>query len=98
MEHGYLIETKEFEDLIGQAAQSPCSDEMRNESRGTRESRRFPEHNDEPLMRHVLTIGSQTREGSTSCVGVTRGDRSTVGGSDEACVISETCVLNDCRT
>ena len=37
-----LIETKEFENLIGQAAQSPCSDEMRNESRGMRESRRFP--------------------------------------------------------
>ena len=58
----------------------------------------FSERNDEPLMKHVLTIESQTREGSTSCVGVTRGDRSTVGRSDEPCVISETCVLNDWRT
>ena len=37
-----LIETKEFENLIGQAAQNPYSDKTRNESRGTRESRRFP--------------------------------------------------------
>ena len=93
-----LIETKKFENLIGQAAQYPYSDEMRNESRGARESRRFPERNDEPLMKHVLKIGSQTREGSTSCVGVPRGDRSTVGRSDEPCVISETCVLNDCKS
>ena len=65
--------------MIGQAAQDPCSDEMRNESRGTRESRRFPERNNEQLMKHVLTIGSQTRGGSTSCVEGPRGDRSTVG-------------------
>ena len=40
-----LIETMEFGNLIGQAAQSPYSDEMCDESRGTRESRRFPERN-----------------------------------------------------
>ena len=85
-----LIKTMEFENLIGQAAQSPCSDEMRNESRGVREAR-------VKWMKHVLTIESQTREGSTSCVGVPRGDRSTVGRSDEPCVISETCVLNVAR-
>ena len=56
-----LIETMEFENLIGQAAQSPHSDETRNESRGARESRRFPERNNEQLVKHVLTIGSQTQ-------------------------------------
>ena len=71
-----LIETMEFENLIGQAAQSPYSDEMRNESRGTRESRRFPERDNVQWLKHVLTIGSQTREGSTSCVGKPGGDRS----------------------
>ena len=34
-----LIKTMEFENLIGQAAQDPCSDKTRNESRGARESR-----------------------------------------------------------
>ena len=47
-------------------AQSPYSDETCNESRGMRESRRFPECNN---VQHVLTIGSQTRGGSTGCVG-----------------------------
>ena len=64
-----LIKTMEFENFIGQAAQNPYSDGMRNESRGTRESRRFPERNNEQLMKHVLTIASQTRGGSTGCVG-----------------------------
>ena len=82
-----LIETMEFENVIGQAAQSPYSDKTRNESRGAREPR-------VKWMKHVLTIGSQTRGRSTSCVGVPRGDQSTVGRSDEPCVISETCVLN----
>ena len=77
----------EFENLIGQAAQGPCSDKTRNESRGARESR-------VQWMKHVLTIGSQTRGGSTGCVGEPRGDRSTLGQSDEPCVISETCVLS----
>ena len=84
-----LIKTVEFENLIGQAAQNPYSDGMCNESRGTRESRRFPERNNEQLMKHILTIGSQTREGSTGCVEGPRGDRSTVGRSDEPCVASE---------
>ena len=92
MEHG-LIETMEIENLIGQAAQNQYSDEMRNESRGMRESRRFPERDNVQWMKHVLTIGSQTREGGTGCVEGPRGDRSTVGRSDEPCV-SETCVLN----
>ena len=74
-----LIKTMEFENLIGQAAQSPYSDEMCNESRGTRESRRFLERNNVQWLKHVLTIGSQTREGSTGCVEGPRGDRSTVG-------------------
>ena len=64
-----LIETMEFENLIGQAVQNPYSDETRNESRGTRESRRFHERNNEQLMKHVLTIGSQARGGSTGCAG-----------------------------
>ena len=59
----------EFENLIGQIALDPCSDGMRDESRGTRETWRFPERNNEQLMKHVFTIGSQTREGSTGCVG-----------------------------
>ena len=58
---------------------------------------KIPECNNVKWMKHVLTIKSQTREGSTSCVGVPRGDRSTVGRSDEPCVISETCVLNVAR-
>ena len=74
-----LIETMEFENLIGQAVQNPYSDETCNESRGTRESRRFPERNNEQLMKHVLTTGSQTRGRSTSCVEGPRGDRPTVG-------------------
>ena len=81
----------EFENLIGQAVQNPYSDETRNESRGAREPR-------VKWMKHVLTIESQTREGSTGCVEGPRGDRSTVGRSDEPCVISETCVLDDCKT
>ena len=64
-----LIKTMEFENLIGQAAQNPYSDGMRNESRGIREFRRFPERNNEQLMKHVLMIGRQTRGGSTGCVG-----------------------------
>ena len=34
----------------------------------------FTEHDDVQWMKHVLTIGSQTRGGSTGCVGVPRGD------------------------
>ena len=95
-----LIETMEFGNLIGQAAQGPYSNDTCNESRGTREreSRRFTERNNKQLMKHVLTIGSQTRGGSTSCVEKPIGDRSTVGRSDEPCVISETCVLKCCKT
>ena len=37
-----LIETMAFENLIGQATQSPYSGETRNESQGAHESRRFP--------------------------------------------------------
>ena len=54
----------------------------------------FTERDDVQWMKHVLTIGSQTRGGSTGCVGEPRGDRSTLGRSDEPCVISETCVLS----
>ena len=43
----------------------------------------FPERDDVQWMKHVLTIGSQTRGGRTGCVGVPRGDRSTLGRSDE---------------
>ena len=53
----------EHENLIGQAAQGPYSDEIPKESPG------FPERNNEQLMKHFLTIGSLTRGGSTGCVG-----------------------------
>ena len=36
----------------------------------------FPELDDEQLMKHVLTIGSQTRGRSTGCVEGPRVDRS----------------------
>ena len=48
-----LIETMEFENLIGQAAQNPYSDETRNESRGMHGSRRFP---NVQWMKHVKEV------------------------------------------
>ena len=72
-----------LQNLIGQAAQDPCSDKTRNESREARESR-------VQWMKHVLTIGSETRGGSTGCVRDSRGDRSTLGRPDEPRVTIET--------
>ena len=50
-----LIETKELENLIGQATQDLYSGEARHESRGAHAHEDLPEHDDVQWMKHTLS-------------------------------------------
>ena len=90
-----LIETMEFENLIGQTAQGLYSGEARHESRGAHAHEDFTERDDVQWTKHTLSrLDAKHVEDAQVVLEYREGDRSALGRSDAPRVTSETCVLS----